>query len=227
MVIAIIALLLAIIVPSLKKAKEKALAMICHSNLKNVGLGLLMYLEANDYKTYDTSSNGFAWTDSSGNYLDPDDYDAYWGLAYKDYTDEPDVFGCPSFRKVPELIYNVDPALVHQAGFCLNAHIIDRKVSEITYHPRFIVAHDHVEPKVENGSQDMFHNDGPGTENLKHYRLGGGRSDFYRDIFRHNRRFSDPFRTGGKANILWLDGHVESLAETTGDNVPESWYTGE
>ena len=226
-VIAIIALLLAIIVPGLRKAKEKAMTMICRSNLRNVGVGLLMYLEANDYKTYDTVSNGFAWVDSSGNYLDPDDYDAYWALAYKDYMDEPDIFGCPNFRKVPELIYNVDPALVHQAGFGLNSHFIDRRVSEIPYHPRFIVTHDHVEPKVEQGNIDMFHNDGPGTNNLTDYRQGGYRAKFYRDIFRHEKRFNDPFRTGGKANILWLDAHVESLNETTGDNVPESWYTGE
>ena len=227
MVIAIIALLLAIIVPSLKKAKEKARQMICQSNLKNVGMAILLYLEANDYKTYDTQSNGFAWVDSSGNFLDPDDYDAYWALAYKDYMDEPDIFGCPSFRKVPKLIYDVDPTLVHQAGFGLNSHFIDRRVSEIPYHPRFIVTHDHVEPKVEQGSVDMFHNDGPGTKNLTDYRKGGYRSEFYRDICRHNKKFNDPFRTGGNANSLWLDAHVESLDETTGDNVPETWYTGE
>jgi prepilin-type N-terminal cleavage/methylation domain-containing protein/prepilin-type processing-associated H-X9-DG protein len=226
-VIAIIALLLAIIVPGLKKAKEKAQQLICRSNQKNIGLAILMYLEAYDYKTYDTRSNGFAWTDSSGNYLDPDDYDAYWGLAYRDYADKPEIFGCPNFRRVPELIYNVDPALVHQAGFSLNSHFIDRRVSEITYHPRFIIAHDHVEPKIEQGSIDMFHNDGPGTNNLRDYRSGGYRSKFYRDIFRHSRRFTDPFLTGGNANILWLDGHVESLKETTGDNVLETWYTGE
>jgi prepilin-type processing-associated H-X9-DG protein len=52
------------------------------------------------------------------------------------------------------------------------------------------------------------------------------RAEFYRGIFRHNTRKSDDFETGGRANILWLDGHVESLEETTGDDVPEQWYTG-
>jgi prepilin-type N-terminal cleavage/methylation domain-containing protein/prepilin-type processing-associated H-X9-DG protein len=227
-VIAIIALLLAVIIPSLKKAKEKAQETICRSNLKNIGMAFILYLEDNDYKTYNSStSNGFEWTDSSGHYLDPDSWDAYWGVAYKHYVDEPDIFGCPSLKRVPELIYNVDPELIQQAAFSLNSHIIDRNVREIKYHPRFIVTHDHVEPKVENGSQDMFHNDGPGTLNLKHYRLGGGRSDHYREIFRHSIRLTDPFETGGRANILWLDGHVEKLEETTGDNVPERWYTAE
>ena len=40
-------------------------------------------------------------------------------------------------------------------------------------------------------------------------------------------RRSDDFRTGGRANILWLDSHVSSLEETTGDNVPKRWYTGD
>jgi len=61
---------------------------------------------------------------------------------------------------------------------------------------------------------------------LTHYRQGGDRAEFYRGIFRHNIRRSDKFRTGGRANILWLDGHVESLEETTGDDVSEEWYTG-
>jgi prepilin-type processing-associated H-X9-DG protein len=80
---------------------------------------------------------------------------------------------------------------------------------------------------MEQGSVDMFHNDGQGTMNLTHYRQGGERERFYRGIFRHNIRVSEPFRTGGSANILWLDAHVSRLNETTGDDVPEYWYTGE
>jgi len=74
----------------------------------------------------------------------------------------------------------------------------------------------------------MFFNKGPGTNNLTDYRQGGGRrSAYYRGIFRHNIRAHGPFRTGGRANVLWLDGHVSPIEETTGDNVPKRWYTGE
>jgi prepilin-type N-terminal cleavage/methylation domain-containing protein/prepilin-type processing-associated H-X9-DG protein len=34
-------------------------------------------------------------------------------------------------------------------------------------------------------------------------------------------------RTGGRANILWLDGHVSAIEETTGDDVEKRWYTGD
>jgi prepilin-type processing-associated H-X9-DG protein len=65
--------------------------------------------------------------------------------------------------------------------------------------------------------------------NLTSYRksLGGSRWFSYRQIFRHNIRFYEPEKTGGRTNILWLDGHVSSLEETTGDDVPLRWFTGD
>jgi len=47
-VIAIIALLLAILMPSLKKAKNHAMTVVCLSNLKQLSLGILLY--ADDYE---------------------------------------------------------------------------------------------------------------------------------------------------------------------------------
>ena len=171
-------------------------------------------------------TNEFQWYDAAGNFRSTNDGDAYWGVAYKDYVKETKVFGCPSFRNVAELIYPEDPDLIHEAAFGLNSYISSKKTTDLSNHTKIIVAHDHAEPKMEQGSRDMFFNDGPGTMNLTHYRQGGTRARFYRGIFRHNIRKSDDFETGGRANILWLDGHVESLEETTGDDVPEMWYTG-
>lgn len=72
-----------------------------------------------------------------------------------------------------------------------------------------------------------MNNDQRGAMNLTSYREGGSRSQTYRQIFRHNMRYADLYRTGGRANLLWLDGHVTTLDETTGDNVPLRWYTGD
>ena len=66
----------------------------------------------------------------------------------------------------------------------------------------------------------MLFNSGPGTLNLTDYRNGGRRQNYYRDIFRHNIRRHEDFRTGGSLNVLWLDGHVSSIEETTGDDAP-------
>lgn len=226
-VIAIIALLLAILMPALRKAKETANEVICRSRLKSVGLAVLMYLQDNDYRMANSRrTNRFFWYDSSGRIRQTDDNDAYWGVAYKDYIKETKVFGCPSFKNVAELIYPVDPELIHEAAYGLNVNVSDKKVTDIRNHAKFIVAHDHVEPKFEQGIKDMFYNNGPGTMNLTHYREGGSRARFYRGIFRHNIRAHDDFRTGGRANILWLNGSVSPIEETTGDDVPEWWYTG-
>ena len=47
-VIAIIALLLSILMPSLSKAKDQARKIVCKNNLKTIGLGEIMYSEANN-----------------------------------------------------------------------------------------------------------------------------------------------------------------------------------
>ena len=64
-VIAIIAVLLAIIMPAVRRVKESARQTICKSNLRNVGLAVFMYLDDNDRKLpYYSSANGFLWYDA-------------------------------------------------------------------------------------------------------------------------------------------------------------------
>jgi prepilin-type N-terminal cleavage/methylation domain-containing protein/prepilin-type processing-associated H-X9-DG protein len=47
-VISIIAILLAVLMPSLRRAKEQANSVVCKSNLKNYGLAGVMYLQDNE-----------------------------------------------------------------------------------------------------------------------------------------------------------------------------------
>ena len=227
-VIAIIAILMGILMPALQKIKERSRETVCKSNLRGLGLGIWAYITDNENRTADTSTtNRFFWYDSSGNFRRSNDSDAYWGVCYIDYVRGTEVFGCPSFKNVAELIYSVNPVLIHEAAFGLNYYTSNIRVTAYRYHTDFIVCHDHAEPKVEQDVRDMFHNnDTPGAMNLTHYRQGGSRSRFYRGIFRHNIRFHEPERTGGRASVLWLDGHVSSIEETTGDDVPKKWYTG-
>lgn len=265
-VIAIIAILMSILLPALDGAKKRAMDMMCTQNLKNVGLGLTLYLDDNENVTQEAwsnqdcggtcgvshsgdFSNRFEWDDpATGRLSSIFRYDAYWGIAYIDYVKSRDCFGCPAFKDVAsELIYNwMNPELMNQAAFGLNAYASLRSVDDIRYPARFVFCTDHVEARVEQDQIDMFHNnDGTSPWNLGHYRPGGNpaRMPWYRGIFRHAIKKSGDYETGGYANVLWIDGHVSRIQETFGDStptpstnplqptifgpdVPKSWYTG-
>ena len=237
-VIAIIAILMGILMPALRKVKEMARESACKSNLRSVGLALQMYLDDYDRKIPGTASaNQHMWYQPDGvTYLKAGSGTSYWGLYYIDYLKETKIFGCPSLVRAPEgLIYSYsnypDPGKVIQhAAFGLNHHSRNRggrNTNEIHRISEFIFCTDHAEPRPECDISDRFHNnDSPGAMNLTQYR-SGSRAIQYRQIFRHNIRYGDDDRTGGRANILWLDGHVEPLEETTGDDVPLRWYTGD
>jgi len=57
-VIAIIALLMGILMPSLKKARDQAKAVVCGAHLKGLGVALRMYLDDYDGKTHTTPNQG-------------------------------------------------------------------------------------------------------------------------------------------------------------------------
>ncbi len=243
-VIAIIAVLLAILMPAMRKIKEMARGISCKSNLRNIGFAVQMYLDDYERRIPNTrSANHHLWFENDGiTYRKTSDSDAYWGIFYKDYIKgQTKIFGCPSLQSVKKesrLIYNYSGSLnnsdssyvIKHAAFGLNHHsrARDRNTNDIYRLSEFIYCLDHAEPRPDGGTSDCLHNNNrPGAMNLTSYRQGGTRSYSYPQIFRHNIRYSEPFRTGGRTNVLWLDGHVTFLEETTGDDVPLSWYTGD
>ena len=240
---------MAILLPALEAAKARARDIMCTSNSKCVGYAVLMYLDDNDgvmadiYRPQSTKNplpsndwcNGYEWIDpATGELSSTLRYECYWGVAYIEYAKSRKIFGCPAFKDVAANLINTggvdqsDAYLINEAGFAINAFGSNKNISDIRTPSEFIFCHDHVEPRIEQGSIDMFYNDGPGTLNLTHYRPGGvpERMAQYRGIFRHSIKLSGDYETGGKAGIVWLDGHVSWLWETTGDDVPEKWYTG-
>jgi len=251
-VIAIIAILMALLLPALDAAKERARTVVCRANLKNIGLGVLLYLDSSDDALpdlgvyhFDTQSwdnrfcNGYRWFEDGTNiYRSVTDDETYWGVLYINFVKSRKIFGCPGFKDVLFDLVDTggggddDPSLINEAAYGLNGYTTNRRVTEIRNPSQFVFCSDHVEPKDDDGTQDMFHNGdkpastNPGDWNLLGYREGGFREDWYRGIFRHSIKFSDDFRTGGVANVLWLDGHVSYIRETYGHDVPSTWYTG-
>lgn len=270
-VIAIIALLSAIALPGLKKAKEKAQNIVCRTRVKGIGTAILVYLNDFESRAYNNrDTNGHLWYDNTGKRITPDNaawwQDAYWGLAYTDYASDERVFSCPSFilKDIAESLYASRPNyqttrtdLEHISGYGLNSFFFrdpqaastdvnryNRRISRLKSPSRFIVTHDHAEPKVEGDSGgmeqgDMFYVPAGGTFNLVHYRTGD-RRPFYGTIFRHskvNRSWDEPANLAaripvietspnGNVNVLFADGSVDKIAETIGKDISHSMYSG-
>ena len=90
-VIAIIAILAAILFPVFAQAREKARAISCTSNMKQLALGILMYAQDND-ETFPTGSDA---NDSAPNTLYGFVIGATWPVKVGPYVKSTDVFHCP------------------------------------------------------------------------------------------------------------------------------------
>ena len=108
-VIAIIAILAAILFPVFAQAREKARSITCLSNQKQIGLGLMMYVQDNDetfpMDQYDTSApNGVPddntlrfWTDFVYPYIKNGDRSIDPATGTPITWGQGGVFACPSF----------------------------------------------------------------------------------------------------------------------------------
>ncbi|MCW3061044.1 MAG: prepilin-type N-terminal cleavage/methylation domain [Capsulimonas sp.] len=91
-VIAIIAILAAILFPVFAKAREKARQVSCLSNEKQIGLGLLQYVQDND-ETYPSGSRtGYGQPAVPGYW---DGYGVGWAGKIYPYVKSVSVFKCP------------------------------------------------------------------------------------------------------------------------------------
>jgi len=115
-VIAIISILAAVLFPVFARARENARRASCMSNLKQIGLGFLMY--AQDYDGvfpkigYDV---GVVVPYPNG-----DDGPAYWPVRIYPYTKSVQVFDCPSSSKV----WGGDANSAYSIGYGANDYLL-------------------------------------------------------------------------------------------------------
>jgi prepilin-type N-terminal cleavage/methylation domain-containing protein/prepilin-type processing-associated H-X9-DG protein len=101
-VVAIIAVLVAILLPALSKARFQARTMVCLTNLRQVGIGLNMYLDEHGGRCFD---NGGTWLNP------PYIYFTQFHLKIEPYLKARTVFSCPEVLR----IQNAKPV---KEGYC-------------------------------------------------------------------------------------------------------------
>lgn len=95
-VIAVISILASLLLPALAKAKQSADSAVCKSNLRQIGIGLQLYL--GDFQAYPTDGLvGLVNFTGENRHTNADD-NIFSGVFYKG---RPSVFQCPSFNKIP------------------------------------------------------------------------------------------------------------------------------
>jgi len=105
-VIAIIAILAAILFPVFARAREKARQSSCLSNLKQIGLGALMYAQDYDERftipvACPSVTNCFVWSEATGQQYRP----------LNPYIKNQQIWQCPSTNDDPNLSYGWNRSL--------------------------------------------------------------------------------------------------------------------
>ncbi len=236
-VIAIIAILASILLPALAGAKAEGKSARCISNLRQVGVAMLIYAHDNEDRLYSNATgdmpNHGQWTANprSSILLPPSHPLAYWGVAYlAEMGGAPEVWRCPSARFVDEwretgLRYSSDFWLNSTYG--INGRLLqgpDQKVRNLASFrdpSSVIMVQDAAEQKMEGETDSigLF----PGHSEILTqwtYDLAPlyGNYRFEKEWYRHR----------GKCNTLMVDGHVAKV-RSTGLKIGIDYrhYTGE
>ena len=137
-VIGIIALLISVLLPSLSKAREQAKQTACQSQLRQLGLGLTIYSQAN--KGFIPAWSGWQTVDGEGETLGSagDEPGDGWTQQLARSFVKPDskVYNCPSFPVDPKINYFLTARYSKATG----RHTM--KMSEMKLASRYIMSGD-------------------------------------------------------------------------------------
>ncbi|NLZ60255.1 MAG: prepilin-type N-terminal cleavage/methylation domain-containing protein [Lentisphaerae bacterium] len=226
-VIAIIAILAAMLLPALSKAREKALTISCSSNLKQIGTASMFYLEAHN----DMLVVGYA--DRNGT-------NTYWPGLLRIYSGDTKMFTCPGSLKpltgtTPvvgandpmkdelnaqpwKLSYGINQTYswgsgVSPLGISADRGRIDKMFpSSRLPEPGGTIQ---IACNVSVGDSDFWC--GINSDDAHDGTLGADASlaPNYTRISNNSVTDTtwDPWPHGRRANFLWLDGHVSTMKE--------------
>lgn len=238
-VIGIVALLIGILLPALNRVRQEGQKAKCAAQLRQIGAAVQMYTTA--YRgVLNATRYGTRWLTVSGTtqLIDSQASRAYWGVAYAPFLLPSStlslngsrtaeilraaygVWHCPSSKTAdPSLGAQPDDPVSYGVNGLITGSVPPkwRKLTRYRNTSEIIFAQDSIKSQMSNNSADTLSSFGDPT-NLSEWRPGGTAYTFttagVREYYRHLR----------KANVLWLDGHVSSMNESLGGDVPTSWY---
>ena len=211
-VIAIIAILAAILFPAFAKARESARRASCGSNLKQIGLGLMQYVQEYDEKMpMLEAGTGQWWADSDAN-------DYKWMDAIQPYLKSTELFNCPSqstYTRSDEGPY------VPRTGAKWGSYVGNKTFEWWDKTPFSQGWQTTSMSSIEEPSTTFFCGDGDGNYKL-HWQDGSDKPTSVNTSVTPNMLGKiDPnaptwwgnlvARHLDTANVLWCDGHVKAV----------------
>ena len=243
-VIAIISVLLTMLTPALKMARDHAKMANCSGNLKAVGMGFIMYLD-NYNERFHRSPNGGKWDDigwgttNTGKPLLPDPTYAissnlvYWGIAYNEFIGDRETFRCPAAIRPSDWWLPEEQYLYKNSSYGLNCYVSGRRLAAFQHPEEAIFCQDHLVHLLDDNG-DMLYYHQKSKMNMPQLRIDfapwypDGEQEVFRHKYQHQGEALFSNEKGlGYCNTLWLDGHVEAISGGASDfgwDVPYRWY---
>lgn len=183
-VIAIIAILAAMLLPALSKAKEKAKAIACLSNLKQVGLAQALYINDNQSK-FPSALNFFG---NGSVKVTPANYLAFANVTFQ-YT--------YTFGGVPKMLNLANPGVFRCPSDKLYTNSIPPGDNDITsYRSRWVVWYN---TAIYRGLKD--------TDFIK----PSGQAVYFENFDFHYNRYLKDSKQQPVLNSIFADTHAEKL----------------